>query len=226
MALACAGWLLPSTSAGRDLLPLLLRPWWQRPHRVRRFFTTGASENARYRTMGRRGWERQWPWRRRRRRPSHALPAQTGCTPLITTSLATRYIGAGLALRVMHSSWHDRRGSVSATSTALTQRRARRPHARVGVDSSRLKRPGVTLLLLWEQYRGRHPDGLGILGSARSWGVGGPPDVSVPINFGPTQHAQRGRAFDWRSCPRRHGCIGRRSLTPGRPARLDPPAAL
>ena len=23
------------------------------------------------------------------------------------------------------------------------------------------KRPGVTLLLLWEEYRGRHPDGLG-----------------------------------------------------------------
>ena len=46
-------------------------------------------------------------------------------------------------------------------STALTQRKARRPMPEWASIHRELKRPGVTLLLLWEEYRGRHPDGLG-----------------------------------------------------------------
>jgi transposase len=45
-------------------------------------------------------------------------------------------------------------------STALTQAKARRPMPEWALIHRELKRPGVTLLLLWEEYHGRHPDGL------------------------------------------------------------------
>jgi transposase len=46
-------------------------------------------------------------------------------------------------------------------STALSGSRARRPMPEWASIHSELKRAGVTLLLLWEEYRDRHPDGLG-----------------------------------------------------------------
>ena len=45
-------------------------------------------------------------------------------------------------------------------STALTQAKARRPMPEWALTHRELRRPGVTLLLLWEEYHGRHPDGL------------------------------------------------------------------
>jgi transposase len=45
-------------------------------------------------------------------------------------------------------------------STALIQAKARRPMPEWAWIHRELKRPGVTLLLLWDDYRGQHPTGL------------------------------------------------------------------
>ena len=46
-------------------------------------------------------------------------------------------------------------------STALARAMSRRPIPDWASLHRELKRPGVTLLLLWEEYRERHPDGVG-----------------------------------------------------------------
>ena len=46
-------------------------------------------------------------------------------------------------------------------STARAQAKARRPTPEWALIHRELKRPGVTLLLLWEEYRGQHPNGFG-----------------------------------------------------------------
>jgi transposase len=46
-------------------------------------------------------------------------------------------------------------------STAVTQAKARRPMPEWASIHRELKRDGVTLLLLWHEYRGQNPDGLG-----------------------------------------------------------------
>jgi len=89
-----------------------------------------------------------------------AASLSIGATTVIDCQHRARTVGVGWPLpENMTDELLEAR--LFPASTALAQAKARRPTPDWALIHRELKRPGVTLLLLWEEYRGGHPDGVG-----------------------------------------------------------------